>query len=213
MKDYVLIRSSKYGLEVHLNDEIPFEELKDKVYQKFMDSAKFFANARVAASFEGRTLSVTEEQELLDILHKAANIEVICIIDNNHTRNILYRSIIEQTLEHNEQKEGQFYRGTLKRRQVLESEEHIVILGNVEAGAKVISKGNIVVLGEIKGHVHAGYGGDDNAYVVALSMIPKSLKINETAAKRHILQEKNDIPNLPKIATLDGEHIYVDPLI
>lgn len=45
---------------------------------------------------------------------------------------------------------GQFYRGTLRSGQVLESDSSIVILGDVNPGAKIVSGGNVVVLGSIR---------------------------------------------------------------
>ena len=52
--------------------------------------------------------------------------------------------------------DGRFYRGTLKRNQVLESEASIVIVGDVEEGATVVSKGSIVVIGALLGSAQAG---------------------------------------------------------
>ena len=57
---------------------------------------------------------------------------------------------------------GQFYRGTLKRGDCLESEASIVIIGNVDHGARVTAKGNVIVLGELKGTVTAGVSGPIN---------------------------------------------------
>lgn len=69
---------------------------------------------------------------------------------------------------------GQFYRGTLKRGDVLESEASIVIIGDVEHGARVTAKGNVIILGELKGTVTAGAAGNDQAVILAFSMSPYS---------------------------------------
>lgn len=41
---------------------------------------------------------------------------------------------------------GQFYKGNLSRGDLLESDASIVIIGDVERGARVSARGNIVVL-------------------------------------------------------------------
>ena len=61
--------------------------------------------------------------------------ELLCIIDQDEKKELMYRSIVEQTLSNIQKREGQFYKGTLRKRQVLESESSIVILGDVEPGA------------------------------------------------------------------------------
>lgn len=44
----------------------------------------------------------------------------------------------------------QFYRGTLRSGQVISSESSVTIIGDVNPGAKIISQGNIVILGALK---------------------------------------------------------------
>lgn len=213
MKENVSIKSSKYGLEVHLNPEIPFPQLLEEVVNKFTVAKKFFANSSFAVAFEDRFLTKEQEQQLINIITDTAKITIVCVIDNNRTTEQLYRTIVEQNIEDLKKRDGQFYRGTLKRRQVLESETSVVILGNVESGAKVISKGNIVVMGTLHGSAYAGAGGDKNAFITALRMNAKILKIGDISIKRHKIQELDESTMEPKIAIVDGEHIYIDPLI
>ncbi len=66
--------------------------------------------------------------------------------------------------------------------------------------------------GSLNGIVHAGASGDMNAFITALDMNPKLLKIGNVTAKRHKLQVRENNIMEPKIAIVDGEHIYIDPL-
>ena len=54
MSQPVIIKSNKYGINLILDPKIPFEELLDCITDKFLESEKFFRNAHVAISFEGR---------------------------------------------------------------------------------------------------------------------------------------------------------------
>ena len=125
----------------------------------------------------------------------------------------MYRSVVEQTLSDLQKREGQFYRGTLAKRQVLESETSIVILGDVELGARVIAKGNIVIVGVLYGSAHAGAAGDRNAFIAALSMQPRQLCIGDIEAKRQIIYQESLTIKGPQIAVVDGKRIYLDPLV
>ena len=57
MSQSVMIKSNKYGINLVLDPNIPFVELLKDVIEKFKASEKFFKNAELAISFEGRKLS------------------------------------------------------------------------------------------------------------------------------------------------------------
>ena len=210
MKQKVMIKSNKYGLIVQMDPETPYDEILEELREKFTESAKFFRDATMAVTFEGRVLTSPQEQEIIELITDVAHVHIVCIFDRDENTEKLYQSVVERSLEDMPKKEGKFYRGTLKTRQVLESETSIIVLGDVEFGATVVSKGNIVVLGTIRGTVHAGAAGNRDAFVVALSMKPQVLRIADTAAQ-HVYIRKEEKPEA-KIAWLDGERIYIDPL-
>lgn len=199
-------------MELRMNPDVPFEEIQKAVVEKFTDAAGFFKNARMAISFTGRTLTATEEEILIQTITETTGVELLCIIDQDEKKELMYRSIVEQTLSNIQKREGQFYKGTLRKRQVLESESSIVILGDVEPGAKVVSKGNIVIVGDLYGSVHAGAYDNRDAYIVALSMQPKRLCIGDIESKRQLISQESLNVRGPKIAVVDGGRIYLDPL-
>ena len=165
----------------------------------------------MAVSFSGRTLSISEEEQLIQVITQTTNLEIICIIDHDERKELIYKRAVTQCLSEREKSDGQFYRGTLKRRQLIESESSIVILGDVEFGAKVVAKGNIIILGTLYGSVHAGAAGDRNAFIIALSM--QRLVIGDIEAKRQLIYQDSLSINGPQIAVVDGKRIYLDPLI
>ena len=65
-----------------------------------------------------------------------------------------YSKAVNAFVRMQENASAQFYRGTLRRGQMLETESGIIILGDVEAGASVISTGSIVVLGALRGNAY-----------------------------------------------------------
>lgn len=213
MSELVTIKSSHSGIELRLNAELPFPDLLKAVEEKFRQSADFFKNAKMAVSFSGRTLSISEEEQLIQVITQTTNLEIICIIDHDERKELIYKRAVTQCLSEREKSDGQFYHGTLKRRQLLESESSIVILGDVEFGAKVVAKGNIIILGTLYGSVHAGAAGDRNAFIIALSMQPQRLVIGDIEAKRQLIYQDSLSINGPQIAVVDGKRIYLDPLI
>ena len=213
MSELVTIKSSHSGIELRLNANLPFPDLLKAVEEKFRQSADFFKNAKMAVSFSGRTLSISEEEQLIQVITQTTNLEIICIIDHDERKELIYKRAVAQCLSEREKSDGQFYRGPLKRRQLLESESSIVILGDVEFGAKVVAKGNIIILGTLYGSVHAGAAGDRNAFIIALSMQPQRFVIGDIEAKRQLIYQDSLSINGPQIAVVDGKRIYLDPLI
>jgi septum site-determining protein MinC len=51
------------------------------------------------------------------------------------------------------------------------------VYGDVNPGAEIIAAGDIIIWGKLRGNVHAGAEGDENAVVCALDMTPNQLRI------------------------------------
>ena len=76
-------------------------------------------------------------------------------------------------------RDGQFFKGSLKNREVLETDNSIIVLGDVNPGSAIISARNIIVLGGLYGEAYAGGGGAGEAFVAALEMEPERIKIGD----------------------------------
>ncbi|CUX50534.1 septum site-determining protein MinC [Clostridium sp. C105KSO13] len=213
MDKLVTIKSCRYGLKVHLNPEVAFDVLLEGIASRFRDSARFFEGSKMAVSFLDRILSDEQEKEILELMTEITGIDIVCIIDCDKENEMTYRSIVENTLTNIQKRDGQFYRGTLRKRQVLESDTSIIILGDVEPGAKIIAKGNVVIVGSLFGSVQAGAAGNRDAYIVSLAMQPTHIRISNIDGKRQIIYQESAKIKGPKIAVVDGNRIYVDPLI
>lgn len=136
----------------------------------------------MAVEYEGRSFTEEEERQLTRAIESAAGIEILCIIERTATEQV-HKKLLDESLEAIHERDGQFYKGTLRGRQVLESEQSIVIIGDVEEGATVASKGNVIVTGTIYGTVIAGAAGRADAVIAALHMQPKKLRIGGIKVK------------------------------
>ena len=148
MSQPVVLKSNPHGINLILDDRIPFQELLDEILHKFKESDKFFKNARIALSFEGRKLSQEEELAIVDLISRNTSIDVVCILDNNSLRDEICARKIQEFDESQSGRTGEFYKGTLRSGQVIECKTSIVVLGDVNPGAKIIAKGNIFKLAD-----------------------------------------------------------------
>ena len=224
MSTPVVLKSNRYGINLILDSEMDFEELLDCIAKRFQESAGFFKDARLAISFEGRELAQEEEFRIVETITGNSSIDIICILDNDILREEKVRQKIEQFEEEQSGRNGEFYRGTLRSGQVLDCESSIVILGDINPGAKIISRGNIVVLGALKGNAYAGASGNDQAFVAALDMDPIQIRIGDviarsadkTAADRTLLGRKRGKKKPeaaePQVAIVKDGNIYIEPI-
>ena len=209
-KTPVVIKGNKSGIRIVLDKQIPFEELVEEVKKKFKESSDFLGDAQVALSFDGRTLKEEEEAVLLQCIKECSRLRVVCLIDEDKEREAIFnRSLNEQLMALNSNT-GQFFKGNLRSGQVMEFETSIVILGDVNVGAQVVSTGNVIVLGNLFGTVYAGAAGKENAFIVALKMNPLQIRISDVIARSS--DEKKEVPLEPQSAYLRDGAIYIDTL-
>lgn len=187
MSQAVIIKSNKYGIHLILDKDMPFRELLDAIIVKFKESEKFFKDARVGISFEGRRLSTEEEQKIIEAVTENTSIEILCVVDRDPEHEEQVRKQLEAyqaSLQQPYADAGtQFYRGTLRSGQSIRSDSGIVVVGDVNPGATISASGSIVVLGAVKGNVYAGIGGDDSAFIAAMDLEPIQIGIGSVLAK------------------------------
>lgn len=110
------------------------------------------------------------------------------------------------------------HRGSLRSGQVLRKTESIVIIGDVNPGAQVISGGDVMVWGRLRGVAHAGADGNRQAVVAALDFVPTQLRIAklttvppEQKRGRGLFFWRKQATRRPEIARILDGKIVVEP--
>lgn len=230
MSEPVIVKSNRNGITLILDDTLTFDALLTEIEKKFIESAAFFKDAAVAVSFYGRELTPQEEIQIVNTITANCSLNIICILDYDKLQEeVIARklSLLTEAVKPKPEKvpekkpaektvrNGQFYRGTLHTGQVLECETSIILLGDVEEGSRIISKGNIVILGALRGNAHAGAAGNRKAFIAALDFCPSQLRIAEISlrpgsATRTGLKFKKRKD--AQIAIAKDKTIYVEPI-
>jgi septum site-determining protein MinC len=70
-----------------------------------------------------------------------------------------------------------FLQRTLRSGQSIHYPGHVIVLGDVNPGSEIIAGGNVIVWGRLRGTVHAGATGNEDAIVCALDLNPTQLRI------------------------------------
>lgn len=239
MSKEVIIKSNKFGIRLILDNVLPFEDLLHKIEAKFKEMDDFFKDSTMTISFDNRVLTQDEEKEIVDVIMRNSHIRISAVVDpDKHdtkeqtekkmrvTQNDDYNSQ-NSNLDNNEPVSG-FYKGNLRSGQVLECKSSVTIIGDVNPGAKVISCGNIVILGSLKGNAHAGAQMDNKevanreCFIFALEMKPIQLQIGDLIAKcpdkdnkgKRNRKKERQLVNTQRsqIAIVKDGYIYIEPM-
>jgi len=206
----VVFRGKRDGLTVWLDDKPDFDAILAAFREKTDLSGDFFSGANMKVTFTGRRLLDEQRDVLMEILAKSMEIPV----QDAETHPAPLAAGITGSFSHQglDERPSVFHNGTLRSGQSIRYAGDVVVLGDVNPGAEVIAEGNIIILGSLKGTVHAGCAGDERSFVSAVSLVPIQLRICDKIT--HALAAgKKKIARAPMYAYLHEGQIYVAPLV
>ncbi len=232
MRDPVLLKGSHFGLTIVLDPDMEFQALKQAVGDKFRQAKDFFnSEKQIAVKMEGRELSTPQMEEIVDVISENSSLSIAYIIEDDKFVDVSFQEAANRfiQLKQKEKEEnlnvcsGQFYKGTLRSGQSLESDASVVVIGDVNPGATVTAKGNVVILGCAKGYIYAGTDGDDRAFIAALDMQPMQVRIGNLIArcsdeekekkKKKFRKAKHEEQSMEaQIAFVEDGNIYIEPI-
>jgi septum site-determining protein MinC len=99
---------------------------------------------------------------------------------------------------------------TIRSGQNVEYDGDILIIGDVNPDAYVVASGNIIVMGTLRGIVHAGANGDETAVIMALKLKPQQLRIASYLTRSP--DEEIESPEYPEKAFIENNQIYIEKI-
>lgn len=178
----VILKGTTDGLNISLDSSVSFADLTEHFRKRVSDAKQFFEGAQTNISFTGRKLSDEEERLLMDIINEETTLQVPVV--KNEDFKTVNPSFVEdtapetlsQTMQNNVQ-DTTYHQGGLRSGQFIEYKGSVVVIGDVNPGSEIIAEGNIIILGALKGMVHAGCTGNTDCFVAALAFLPTQLRI------------------------------------
>ena len=178
----VILKGTGDGLTISLDSSVSFTELTKHFRKRVSDAKRFFDGAQSNILFTGRSLSDEEERMLLDIINEETTLLVPLVRHEDFKTvnpsfvNDTVPETLSQTMRNNVQ-DTKYYQGGLRSGQFIEYKGSVVVIGDVNPGSEIIAEGNIIILGALKGMVHAGCTGNTDCFVAALAFKPIQLRI------------------------------------
>lgn len=188
-------------LEISLDSSKSITENVKEIQEKL--SSDVLKGSVAVVNYKGLSLSEDDKREVESVLAKS-NTRFLGYSPNQYSRRSSAASIYSavRTLKVVDK--------TVRSGQRIEHEGDILIIGDVNPDSYLVALGNIIVLGTLRGIVHAGAKGDDGARVIALILKPQQLRIGGYITRAP--DEQEEVPDFPEMAYVRDEQIFIEKL-
>jgi septum site-determining protein MinC len=202
--DKIQIKGNKDGLYavISMNKFKDFDEMLETLIEKLSRGKKFYRGCTLKITTELKYISDRELSKLKDVLFDEFMIKDCIFEDKEEKANKAFSGIYEGRTK--------FLRKTVRSGQSINYSGNVVIIGDVNPGSEILAGGNIVVLGALKGHAHAGFGGNDKAIIAAFSLQPEILQIADIMTRS---PDEAVRPQFPEVAKVKDNTIIVEPYL
>ncbi|WP_328589532.1 septum site-determining protein MinC [Priestia abyssalis] len=169
----VVIKGTKDGLTLHLDDTCSFQELISELETKLSTNQHGDNQQLVAVQLKigNRYLTPEQEEQLKAVVNQKNNLAVNMIDSNVVSK--------EEAVRLKEEEEIVSISKIVRSGQVLQVSGDLLLVGDVNPGGTVIAGGNIFILGALRGIAHAGYSGNIQAVIGASVIENAQLRIND----------------------------------
>lgn len=215
----VVFKGSLNCLTIIMKEEVEFDEILSQMEVKILSAGKFFKGAKLLVKYRGKKLSFAEEEKMFQLLQSKSGAKITGIemdteeppkvevepVPQPHAKirmsNFYFKGLEEGITK--------FYRGTVRSGQLINFDGNLVVVGDVNPGAELVATGNVVVMGSLRGIVHAGANGNKEAIVVALNLQPTQLRIADVITRA---PDENDNGGqfVPELAYIKGDIVYIE---
>lgn len=195
MSERIIIKGTSAGVIITIGAgdwQIILNELSKKLDQK----ASFFKGGRVALQVGNRLLN-QEEIEAVGTLIANHSMTLWAIESNAPQTQATTQSLGLETLQATNNNYSSrstpptdvisntttVIRRTVRSGQTIEYPGHVVVMGDVNPGAKIVAGGHIIVWGKLRGTVQAGAVSPTQAFVCALQLAPMQLAIGSIISR------------------------------
>ena len=198
----ITLKGNKDGLNaiIDMSRFASFDEMMTNLVARLNKGKRFFKGSTLIITSQLKYFSESEMKMFKNTLFSEFEIKDCIFRDSDENNKKVFEGI----------KEGRtkFIRNTIRSGQVIRFDGNLIIIGDINPGAEVYATGNIVVLGVLRGDVHAGSDGNKDAIIAAFSLQPKIIQIANM-----ITRSPDDVmkPNYPEVAKIKGNFIIVEP--
>ena len=188
-KQLIHIKGTKDGLVLRLDDQCSFTELVEELGKKVTDG-HLDGKIDVQLHLGKRYCTQEQKDQLTEIVERQQKLCVKKIQSDVIT--------LEESHKLLETSRFETYVGIVRSGQTIRVTGDILVLGDVNPNGRIEAGGNVHIAGKLKGIVHAGMGGNEQAIVSASHFEPTHILIGNyvevmTNESQYILDNTDQI--------------------
>jgi septum site-determining protein MinC len=216
----VAFKGTVNGLTIVLKEEEDFENILQIIDKKVASAGKFFKGSALDVKYRGKKLTNIQENRVFDLMVAKSGAKINSFQED---KTELPKNPVGVKAEPGNRielkkyffkgiKEGntKFYRGTIRSGQLVSYDGNLVVIGDVNPGGEVIATGNVIVMGALRGIVHAGADGNKESIVVAINLQPTQLRIADVITRSPDGNEISRSNAVPELAFIKGDMVYIE---
>lgn len=191
------------ALLVKLDENMSVEENISQIKDKL--SGDFFKGSLAVLDYEGTKIS----QEDIKKIEEAIRNTNTKLLGHKPSLKLDKPSKAAAPEQKQDVKTLRLINKNMRSGQNVEHEGDVLVIGDVNPGSYITASGNIIVMGTLRGIVHAGAGGDDGAIVIALKLRPQQLRIARWIARS---PDESEDPEYPEKAYVKNNQIFIEKI-
>lgn len=213
------IKGFKEGILITLGDG-NWEEIQSQLLSQIDEKTKFFKGAKVAIEIGERVLHAAEMGKLRDTL-SGREVKLFAILSTSQVTDVNAESMGLETrksvLKENptgfvstvlDGDPAILLKKTIRSGTLIKYAGHVLVDGDVNPGAEILSTGSIFIWGKLRGSVHAGSGGSESEVICAMELDPINLRIANIPIKNNKLLRK--LKRKPVKIKIDNGKLSID---
>ncbi len=218
------VRGTRDGIVFYLPEDLPSDELMVQIREAVDSGRDFFKDSQVVLDYDQRIPDQLEIERIEEILTERG-VRLTNITASLHESRVILNELGHRPLRivarrdrvkelprrpaRDVEHRAVYIRRTLRSGATIHSDGDLVIMGDVNAGAQISAVGDIIVWGTLRGTVHAGADGSDEAMICALKLQPTQIRIGAIVARPPDGKEYE--VDAAQCAYVTGSNIVVEP--
>lgn len=206
MGSNVTFKGSRQGLQLIIDDSAEFEVILAQLKLKLQSAGAFFSNSSALVQIPDAKHRFTDEQQ----------VSLISLFNNYGLK--WQDDVVDEKPEQVSFKETEpsvdesfdtlIINKTVRNGQEIIHSGSVVVMGDVNPGAKVIAGGDIIVHGTCRGVAHAGALGNTNATITADKLLASQIRIASLISRA---PDNIDIPEGAETARIEDGVVIIEP--
>ncbi|MGI6092116.1 MAG: septum site-determining protein MinC [Veillonellaceae bacterium] len=206
MRSNVVFKGSKNGLQLIIDDSADFESVIEQLRLKLESASAFFAsgNALVHVPAAKHRLTSEQQKELITLFNNYG----LTWQEDIDNASPAVDSSPENQAEEAEADQTLIFNRTVRNGQEVVHRGTVIVMGDVNPGAKVIAGGDIIIHGTCRGIAHAGALGNISATITADRLIASQIRIAHLISRA---PDNLDIPECIETARIKDGVVIIEP--